>query len=339
MAPALFLFLFAPVSAEYLIGYDDIIGNPAALIFGLVIFAPLYGAPAVLIRETTRRAGRGWPSMLLLGLAFGLVQAGVIDQSLFNPAYRAIPYWDNIREPTLLPAIGVSAFMALDFLGGHAFGSICAPIALAEALVPERGTRPWLGPVGLAVVAGLWLLAAVFVLRDTLANETLTASPAQLASTTIIILVLVALAFTRPRTSQRPVASDHVSDHVPTPLVVGALSFALLGIRPLLGALSPVSPQPNSWLPTSIAFGAVVVWLVLVGRWSRRRDWSGPHVLAAAAGSLLGVAGAAFIVEPLGNVPATAKYVTNAVLLAMVLLLVVLAARAQRQYRVEQGVR
>lgn len=108
---------------------------------------------------------------------------------------------------------------------------------------------------------------------------------------------------------------------------------------PLLAALSPVGPGPTGWLPTGIAFGAVVVWLVLVGRWSRRRDWGGPHVLAAAAGSLLGVAGAAFIVEPLGDVPATAKYVTNAVLLAIVLLLVVLAARAQRQHRVEQDAR
>lgn len=196
VAPA--VFLFAPVSAEYLIGYDDIIGDPAVLIFGLLIFGPLYGAPAVLIRETTRRAGRGWPSMLLLGLAFGLVQAGLVDQSLFNPAYRAIPYWDNLREP---------------------------------------------------------------------------------------------------------------------------------------------SPGFSGWLPTGVAFGAVVVWLVLVGRWSRRRGWGGLHVLAAAAGSLLGVAGAAFIVEPLGDVPATAKYVTNAVLLAIVLLLVIMAARAQRQSRIEEHAR
>lgn len=316
MAPAVFLFLFAPVSAEYLIGYDDIIGDPAVLIFGLLIFGPLYGAPAVLIRETTRRAGRGWPSMLLLGLAFGLVQAGLIDQSLFNPAYRAIPYWDNLREPTFIPAIGVSAFMVLQFLGGHVLGSIAAPIALTEALFPARRTRPWLGPVGLAVVALLWLVAAVFVLLDTLANETFTASPVQLVTTTIIVLVLVALAFRLPPTAQRPVASDAVL----TPLVVGTLSLVLLGVRPLLAALSPVGPEFTGWLPTGVAFGAVVVWLVLVGRWSRRRGWGGLHVLAAAAGSLLGVAGAAFIVEPLGDVPATAKYITNAVLLAIALL-------------------
>jgi hypothetical protein len=76
-----------------------------------------------------------------------------------------------------------------------------------------------------------------------------------------------------------------------------------------------------------------------MGRWSRRRGWGGRHVLAAAAGSLLGVAGAAFLVEPLGDVAAPAKYATNTVLLAMVLLLVVLAAWAQREHRVEEGAR
>ncbi|SNR42784.1 hypothetical protein [Actinomadura mexicana] len=42
-------------------------------------------AVAVLIREAARRTGRGWPTIVLLGAAFGLVQAGLIDQSLFNP--------------------------------------------------------------------------------------------------------------------------------------------------------------------------------------------------------------------------------------------------------------
>jgi hypothetical protein len=326
VAPALFLFFFAPVSAEYLIGYDDIIGDAAALIFGLLIFGPLYGAPAVLIRETTRRAGRGWPSMLLLALAFGLVQAGLIDQSLFNPNYRAIPYWDEMREPTLIPAIGVSASMAFEFLKGHVFGSICAPIALAEALVPQRSTRPWLGPVGLAVMAVLWLLAAWLVLMDTLAQEAFTASPAQLAATTILVVVLVVVAFRLPPTAGRPVESGPV----PAPLVVGLLSLGLLDMGTVLGALGL---EPFGWPATGIALGAVVVWLVAVGRWSRRRGWDGRHVLAAAAGSLLGVAGTAFVVEPLGDVPAMAKYVTNAVLLAIVVGLVAWAARAQRGYR------
>lgn len=69
IAPAVFLLFFAPITAEYLIGYDDTIGHPEELIFGLLIFGPLYGAPAVLIREFTRRAVQNWPTILLLALA------------------------------------------------------------------------------------------------------------------------------------------------------------------------------------------------------------------------------------------------------------------------------
>jgi hypothetical protein len=78
-------------------------------------FGPLYGAVAVLIGETTRRAGRGWPTILLLGAAFGLIQAGLIDQSLFNPGYldNADPTWAQAwrqeRLATLIPGLGVSA--------------------------------------------------------------------------------------------------------------------------------------------------------------------------------------------------------------------------------------
>ena len=56
--PVLGLLILAPVSAEYLLGYDDLIRDPASLVWGLWIFAPLYGAPAVIIREVARRRGR-----------------------------------------------------------------------------------------------------------------------------------------------------------------------------------------------------------------------------------------------------------------------------------------
>ena len=73
-----FLLVSVPISAEYLIGYDETIADPAALVFGLFIFVPLYGAPAVLIREVGRRSGNGWWAILLLAAALGVVQAGLI---------------------------------------------------------------------------------------------------------------------------------------------------------------------------------------------------------------------------------------------------------------------
>src|ERR1044072_5310674 len=71
LAPVLFVFLLAPVTAEYLIGYDDTLTNPAALIFGIVVFGPLYGAPAVLIREVTRRR-EPWLGWFGLGVVSAL---------------------------------------------------------------------------------------------------------------------------------------------------------------------------------------------------------------------------------------------------------------------------
>jgi hypothetical protein len=49
---------------------------------------PLYGGGALLIREATRRTGRGWPTILLLGVAYGAVQAGLIDRYLYNSSFE-----------------------------------------------------------------------------------------------------------------------------------------------------------------------------------------------------------------------------------------------------------
>ena len=44
-------------------------------IWSLPILALLYSSGAILIREVARRAGRGWPTMLVLSLAYGLIEA------------------------------------------------------------------------------------------------------------------------------------------------------------------------------------------------------------------------------------------------------------------------
>ena len=305
-APVLFVFVLAPVTAEYLIGYDDTLTNPAALIFGIVIFGPLYGAPAVLIREVTRRRGLGWPTMLLLATAFGLVEAGLFDQSMFDPDYREIPYWSSMREPTYLPGIGTSAYMALTFVAGHVFGSICAPIALAESWWPQRRREPWLGWFGLGVVSVLWLLAGWLILQDQLSNTSFRISTGQLVGTLAAVVLLVVVALTRRRDPQVRAGA------VPTPWLVGLVSALLLTVR---------SVVPTGWVGTLAALAAIVLWLVLLGRWSRRSGWTPSHVLAAVVGDLLSIGGPAFATTPLGDLDQAAKLVANTLLLALVLAL------------------
>ena len=82
---------------------------------------------------------------------------------------------------------------------------------------------------------------------------------------------------------------------------------------------------------STIAAGAtIVVWLVLIARWSVRPGWDGRHVVAALVGDLVSIGGPAFVTDPLGDVPLAAKLASNIGLLALVL------ALAARGYRAEQ---
>ena len=131
--PVVGLFLLSPFCAEYLVGYQGVIINPIALLVAVLFVAPIYGAPAVLIREITRRTGRGWPTMLLLATAAGLIQAGLVDQSLFNHA----EFGDG-PPAVRIPIVDVNAGQLVTFVVGHIVWSFCAPIAIVESLVPER---------------------------------------------------------------------------------------------------------------------------------------------------------------------------------------------------------
>lgn len=311
----LLVLLLAPVTAEYLIGYDDITGNVAAMVFGIFFFAPLYGAPAVLIRETARRRGLGWPTMLLLASAFGLIEAGLVDQSLFDPSYRDIDFWDDLRDPTFLPCCGTSAFMVLSFVGGHVFGSIAAPIAMAESWWPERRQEPWLGRFGYVVVAALWIAGSAFILGDQLSSTSFRISPAELVGTVVVVTSLIAFALTRHPRPRRG------SGTAPTPWLVAVVTAVLLAARSLI---------PTDWVSTIAAGAAMAGWLVLMARWSARSGWDGRHVVAALAGGLVSIGGPAFVTDPLGDVPLVAKLASNIGLLALVL------ALAARGYRAEQ---
>ncbi|MGH8792605.1 MAG: hypothetical protein ACRDXX_08170, partial [Stackebrandtia sp.] len=144
IAPVAGLFFLSPICAEYLSGYHGQgIADLPGLLISLLLIGPLYGAVAVLIREVARRARRGWPTILLLSAAAGLIQAGLIDQSLFNHgAFADGPYWRDL--PALIPGVDVDASQLLVFVVGHVIWSFAAPIAVVEACVPKRADQPWL---------------------------------------------------------------------------------------------------------------------------------------------------------------------------------------------------
>jgi hypothetical protein len=72
---------------HYTLGHarsNHLAGLPITFLFALVLLAPLYGGGALLIRELARGAGRGWPTILLLALAYALLEEGITTMSLLN---------------------------------------------------------------------------------------------------------------------------------------------------------------------------------------------------------------------------------------------------------------
>jgi hypothetical protein len=136
------LIVLAPLVAELTWG-----STRASQVAGLLLFWPGYGAGALLIREVARRCGRGQPTILVLGVAYGLIEEGLTLQSLTS---RTI--YPDVTG--LAPRIGgFNTAYTLMVLVYHAVFSIGIPIALAEMTHSQARRTPWLRTPGLIVTA------------------------------------------------------------------------------------------------------------------------------------------------------------------------------------------
>jgi hypothetical protein len=186
MKPALLLFVLAPLVGEYLLG------NLTLAQFSLFpIMMLLYGAGAIVVREITRRWHRGWPTLLLMALAYGVLEEGIATQSLFNPNYVGL----RLLDYGFIPSLGIGLPWTIYVLMLHTVWSISVPVLVVEAIFGEKREQPWLGKVGLAVFALLFTLGITAVRVFSAKKEKFMASPAQTIWTVIVIAGLVAIAF------------------------------------------------------------------------------------------------------------------------------------------------
>ena len=202
-APAISLFLLGPLVAEYLLG-----SLPMSMITILPVIAAMYGSAALVIREVARRTGRGWGTIALLGLAYGLIEEGLVDQSLFNPDYLHL----RLLDYGYLPALGTGLPWLIYVLTIHVVWSICVPIGLVETLFPARRTQAWLGPIGLAGFSILFLAGSAAIAGFTYKSAPFMASPGQLIGAAVAVVAAASAAFflpararpDRPGTAERP---------------------------------------------------------------------------------------------------------------------------------------
>lgn len=303
------LLVAAPVGAEYIQAYDDSTGRPLALLAGLLIFVPLYGAPAVLLRELACRFGVGWPGILALATGFGVLQAGVIDQAMFNTSYRDLDFWDAMIQPTWLEPFGLSANAAIVFVIGHAVWSFGIPIALIQGVNPRLARRPWLGWKGLAVVTLLYLAAATLLIVETGRTEGGYASIGQLAGALAVTALLALYAFTVGR---RPRALPRRARPVPPRLVIVVVTFVLA---------FGFNLQPPTWTGTVVMVGLGLATVVGVAYLSGSVNWNGRHVAALATGALVARVGVGFLADPIGDGTAAQQLGHNLFFLTVTLVL------------------
>ncbi|GLW34208.1 hypothetical protein [Actinoplanes regularis] len=188
------LILVAPVVAELMLG-----NVPLKQIWIFPVFIPIYGAGALLIRELVRRTGGGFRAMLLLGLAYGLIEEGLALRSLTSPHIYGAAGW----APRLL---GInSAYTELNLVY-HPIFSITIPIVLTELIFTGHGPRRYLRRGGLIVtgaVAGLGaLLVRVAVVP---AEDPGYDMPAVAAVVIVAVAALVAIGAFRVRPKGGPV--------------------------------------------------------------------------------------------------------------------------------------
>jgi predicted membrane protein len=323
--PVLALLVLAPWAAECSWGGFPVQDLPLVVVF----LGPVYGGAAVLIRETVRRTGGGWPVTALLAAAFGIVQAGLVDQSLFNRQFlddTQFAEQGRAAAGTLVPGTGVSAGQFLDFVGNHVVLSICVPIMLVEALVgPERRRRPWLGRRGLAGVAALYVLGSLLIFADDGGRKGFLLSPAQAVSAAALVLALVGVAML-PRWRREP---RRRPGPVPGPLVLGCVVLAA----------HLVTWSVSGW--PGVGLRLAVTGLVVAGvlTWSRRPGWGRRHVVAGWSAGLLAAVAGAWIAPTYAPTSPASAVLGDAAVTAVALVLVTAAHRRARAEDRAAGVR
>ncbi len=154
-SPWFALLIISPVIGEVLSGSSPPIEflNPV----GFFLMVGLYGGGAILVREAVVRWRKGWPSLLALGAAYGVLEEGVMVKSWINPE------WMDLGEMAWYGRWGGVNWVWAEMLTVyHAVVSIMLAVLVVELLFPRiRGRSIVEGRAAKAV--GAWFVAVVAI--------------------------------------------------------------------------------------------------------------------------------------------------------------------------------
>jgi hypothetical protein len=270
----------APLIGEVLFG-----AVPLSLLpFGLLGLVGLYGGGALLVHEIVRSRHLSSWWLVLLGLAYGLIEEGTVVQSLFDQHYRGLDFLGFYGHWA-----GVNWVWTLFIVPYHAVFSIAIPIALAELIHPERREKPWLGRRGFMVAIVAFGGNAVLLARFRTGLFTAHAPTVSLSANiaTAVIAIALVVAAIRARPARVPPVDTSLRAASPRRARLIGLASGLawfIGFRVLIIGTGTLVTAPVALL-AGLLIAAAIVWRV--AHWtSGGRVWTRECTRALIGGAL-----------------------------------------------------
>jgi hypothetical protein len=281
---ALVLVLVTPLVAELAFS------TPLRMAWLVLLWLPIYGAGILLVRELVRRAGRGWPSILLLGFAYELIEDGIGLQALSSPHLYHAADWGARVLGLNLPYWEVNAIYHMVF-------SAAIPILLVDLMFPSHRDLPYLKNFGLIVTAIVALLGlGLLRVSVPLSQDPGYVAPIWVLVGTVVAVIVLGVVALRvlPRRSDPRTTGHTAPGNVPALPVLWAAgavgAIAVLGLLFPFGNATQPSFTRGWWVLVPMVVAAVLTGIayVLVRRWTAAPGWTDRHALALAGGALVG---------------------------------------------------
>ena len=260
--PVITLLILAPLLGEMISG-----SSPPKEYFQpipFVLLTMLYGVGAVIIREIAVRWKKGWVSILIMGMAYGIFEEGIMVRSFFDPG------WQDLGELAFYGRwIGVNWIWSIALTIFHAVVSISIPIVITELLYPSKKNSIWLSRKQLTIFIFIFLINALI---GPLFGMKITALG--MMASILCIFVLILLAYKWP----------DLSENIKTVKPASQWRIILIGLLLMIGLIAGMWILPSlsiQWIITFVFLSGLpwvgIRWFQRLGanQWSEKQQWAG----------------------------------------------------------------
>jgi len=281
IGPIVSLLLLAPFISEVLYGAVRI-----STIFVVIPEVLTWGCGALLIRECVRGWRKPWQSMLMMGLALGIAEEWVIQQTSISPLVV-------LGQRAYGRVGGVNWVYFLWALGFESVWVVLIPVQLTELLFPARREQLWLHRRGFIIVSTAFALGACVAWYGWTQRARVkifhmlpySPPPFYIVIGVGAIVLLILGAHSLP--SGRPRRSRAESHAAPPSWVVGVILGAMgfvWAIFFLVGWGSGSLPNVPIVIALAGGLGWAILAFCLAWRWISSFDWGDTHRFALVLG-------------------------------------------------------